>query len=112
LSNPLKAHLRVERTAPDDVQNRQIYVRLNGALLATMMFGRVAELEIEPGEYRLEADNTWKKRTVTFTAQPGERIAFRVASKPGWGYMLLVGFFGAAPIEMVIERMDVREAAG
>jgi hypothetical protein len=99
----LKTTLHVERTSSGDVQNRQVYVTLDGAPLATLMYGKSAEKVIEPGTHTLRADNTWKKKTVEFTVTEGEHAAFQIVSKPGWGYNLLVGFFGAAPIDVAIE---------
>ena len=96
----------IDRTSPDDVQDRQIYVNLDGTPIATLLYGRSVTTELAPGPHTLLADNTLKKKTVEFTAQAGEQIHFRVVSRPGWAYVFLVGFFGAAPVNLSIERVS------
>jgi hypothetical protein len=104
-----EAALHVERTAPDDVQNRQIYVKLDGEPLATLLYGRSVHRAISAGTHQLKADNTWKSRTIEFTVTAGDRIAFQVVSRKGRGYDLLVGFFGAAPMEVALEEIPFPE---
>lgn len=103
--------ITVKRTSPNDVQNRQIYVTLDGAPLATLLFGRAATRPLAPGPHTLVADNTWKKRRLEFTAAPGDHLHFQVVSSPGKGYNFLVGLFGAAPIEISIEPLPAETGA-
>ena len=103
-SAPITAHITVSRTSSTDVQNRQIYVTLNGAPLATLLFGRDVTRALPPGTHTLVADNTLVKKKLEFTLTAGEHAHFQVASIPGWGYNYLVGLFGAAPIKVAIER--------
>jgi hypothetical protein len=95
--------ITVTRTSTADVQNRQIYVKLDGAEIATLLFGRAVTRAIEPGTHTLVADNTLVRKTLEFTVAPGEHVRFQVASTPGWGYTFLVGLFGAAPMKVSIE---------
>lgn len=100
----MPAKLIVSRNSPDDVQNRQIYVKLNGERLATLLFGKQTERDIPAGNHELLADNTWKSKKLAFTIADGETVHFSVVSRPGLAYNLLVGFFGAAPVNVEIVR--------
>jgi hypothetical protein len=96
------SQIQLARTSPNDVQNRQVYINLDGNPLATLLYGRSVTKPIGPGEHVLVANNTWKRRKLYFTVAAGEQVAFQIVSRPGWGYNLLVGFFGAAPMEVDI----------
>ena len=100
------SQITIDRTSPDDVQDRQIYLNLDGAPIGTLMYGHTMTHELVPGPHTLLADNTLKKKTVQFTSKEGEQIHFRIISRPGWGYVYLVGFFGAAPVNLIVERVN------
>jgi hypothetical protein len=104
------AQITVVRTSPKDVQNRQIYVKLDGEPMATLLFGRTATRALEPGEHSILADNTLRKKRLHFTIAAGEHAHFQVASTPGWGYNFMVGLFGAAPMDVSIERATAEDA--
>ena len=87
------ARLTVSRNRPEDVQDRQIILTLDGQPWTTLMFGASAEREIAPGRHALKADNTLFRKTVEFDAEPGSAVRFSVASRrgPGSGLFLLLG---------------------
>jgi hypothetical protein len=87
------ARVTVTRDGPDDVGDRQILLSLDGEHWATLLFGRSATREVEPGSHRLKADNTLFRKTVVFDLAPGEDARFVVANRkgPGSGLFLLVG---------------------
>ena len=97
------AQITVTRTSATDAQNRQIYVKLDGAPIATLLFGREVTRTLEPGTHILVADNTLVKKKLEFTIAAGEHARFQVANVPGWGYNYLVGLFGAAPMKVSLE---------
>ena len=68
------ATLVVARTHPADVQQRQVYVSLDGTSIATLLYGQSVERAIEPGEHVLRLNNTLVWKTVRFDARPGERV--------------------------------------
>jgi hypothetical protein len=100
------ARITISRTSSADVQNRQVYVMLDGAPVATLLYGREVTRDVEPGTHVLVANNTLRKKKLEFTIAPGGYARFQVASIPGWGYNYLVGLFGAAPMRVSVERMD------
>jgi len=108
---PTTAEITVQRTSPEDVQNRQIYVTLDGAPIATLFFGKSVTRALEPGSHKLTADNTLRKKSIEFDVKPGQHAQFMVTSTPGWGYNFLVGLIGAAPIKVSLERIEDRPTA-
>ena len=85
--------LTVSRNRPEDVQDRQIILTLDGEPWTTLMFGGSASREVAPGRHVLKADNTLFRKTVEFEAEPGSEVHFSVASRkgPGSGFFLLLG---------------------
>jgi len=62
------ATLTVNRNSPDDAQQREINIYLDGDPIAELMYGQTISKEIEPGPHTLLVDNTWNKKTFEFTA--------------------------------------------
>ena len=102
------ATLTVRRQLPDDVGYREVYVRLDGRKVAMLSYGAVLTEDIEPGRHVLQVDNTLFKKTIEFTAGVGEHVAFSTANRAGWGtysaWALLIGFLGAGPFYITLER--------
>jgi len=102
------ATLTVRRQDPDDVGYREVWVRLDGRKLAMLRYGAALTEQIEPGPHKLQVDNTLFKKSLDFTATVGEQIAFTTANRAGWGtysvWALLIGFLGAGPFYLSLER--------
>jgi len=100
----MESHITVSRTAPDDVQLRQIIVKLDGERIAELLYGQSITQALAPGHHRLRVDNTWNWKTVEFDLAAGEAVKFRVVSRPGRFTWFLVGTLGAGPMYVSIER--------
>ena len=100
----MDAQLTIARTSGDDIQQRQVIIKLDGKLFATLLFGQTATLEIPPGPHRLRFDNTWQTKNVDFEAAPGEHVKFRTINTAGRFTWFLVGIFGAGPMYLSVER--------
>jgi hypothetical protein len=102
------ATLTVRRQAPDDVGYREVWVKLDGRKLAMLSYGAMLSEQIEPGHHVLQVDNTLFKKTIEFTVGVGEHVAFVTANRAGWGtysaWALLIGFLGAGPFYLSLER--------
>jgi hypothetical protein len=99
-----KSHITVSRTLPDDVQQRQIIVELDGQLFSTLMYGQSASADTAPGRHVLRVDNTWNSRQFEFDLAPGEHAKFRTVSCPGRLSWFLVAMFGFGPMYVSVER--------
>ena len=98
------AVLTVRRTAPDDVQDRQVYLSVDGEAWVTLLYGREVTRELGPGSHTLKANNTLVRKTVTFDARPGEHVRFQCINRAHWTGMLFMAFLGAAVLTVRLER--------
>lgn len=88
--------ITVRRTAVDDVQDRQVYLSLDGEDWVTLYYGKEATREIAPGRHRLKANNTLVRHTVEFDVKPGAHVRFQCINRAHWTSMLFMAFLGAA----------------
>lgn len=105
------ARVTVSRTDERDVQQRQIYARIDDAATRTLMFGDSFMIEIAPGAHTLKVNNTLYWKSVQFTVEPGEHVEFALinqSSKLSFGFLAMLG---AGPLRLVIERRPARPAA-
>ena len=100
------AQLTVSRTLPEDMQERELYVSVDGAPNTILRFGDSVTLPIAPGHHRLRVHNTISRRVAEFDAAPGQDIRFRSANVRGKGFAMMAMFFGIAPMHTVLERED------
>ena len=85
------ARITVGRDSLQDVRTRQLVVSLDRQARATLMFGRRATREVDPGLHVLRVHNTLVWKTVEAALAPGEHAAFTVVNRPGWGTYTLLG---------------------
>ena len=100
----MPATLSVDRNAPDDAQQRQIIVSLDGQPIAELMFGDSVTREISAGAHTLLADNTWNKKSINFTVTENEKISFLAKSRSSRFSEFLLMFFGAGPLKVFLTR--------
>ena len=98
------AMLTVRRTAADDVQDRQVYMSLDGEEWGTLYYGHELTREIAPGRHTLRANNTLVRRTVEFEVTPGEHVRFQCINRAHWTAMLFMAFLGAAILTVTLVR--------
>jgi len=96
--------ITVSRNSAEDVQQRQIIVKLDGERIGDLMFGDSVTREITSGHHRLVVDNTWNWKTVEFDVAPGEHAEFRTQNRAGRFSWFLLFTLGAGPIYVSIER--------
>lgn len=98
------AVVTVRRTADDDVQDRQVYLSIDGEDWVTLLYGQEVSRELSPGRHTLKANNTLVRKTVAFDARPGEHVRFQCINKAHWTGMLFMAFLGAAVLTVRLER--------
>jgi hypothetical protein len=104
------ATLTVRRQAPDDIGYREVYVKLDGRRIGMLSYGSTLTENIEPGRHRLQVDNTLFKKAIEFVAGVNDHVVFKTANLAGWGtysaWALLIGFLGAGPFYLMLEREE------
>ncbi len=96
----------IKRTSKDDVQQRQVIVKLDGEWVADLLYGQKITRTLSPGKHTLRVDNTWNKKTVQFEIAPGEQITFRTINRAGKFTWFLVAATGVGPMYVSVERED------
>ncbi len=101
---PAPARVTVTRNLPIDVQQRQVFVALDGKPWATLVFGQSATREIPAGRHALRAHNTLVWKTLSFDVRPGEHVEFDIANRPGRSLLSALALLGVGPLFLTFER--------
>jgi hypothetical protein len=96
--------LRLSRTSPRDNQLRQLIVKLDGATLGTLTYGRSSRLPLPAGKHEMVVNNTFVWKTVHFVIEPGEEVHYQLINRNGRFTFFLVAFMGAGPMYISVER--------
>ena len=98
-----EAQISIRRTSPDDIQLRQIVVKLDGKRVADeLMYGDTVTIPVAPGRHRLRVDNTWNWKTLDLDVAPGDHLKFLTVNRAGRFTWFLVGTLGAGPMYVSI----------
>lgn len=98
------AMLTVRRTASADVQDRQVYLSLDGEDWTTLHYGKEVTREIAPGRHTLKANNTLVRKSVVFDVKPGEHVRYQCINQAHWSVMVFMAFLGAAILTVKLVR--------
>jgi hypothetical protein len=102
----LPSSVTVSRTSPEDFQQRQLVIWIDGEKLGDLMFGHSFSRDIAPGRHTLRVSNTLVWKTVKFDVKPGEQARFETINRPGkLTYPMLV-LLGAGPLYITIKRLS------
>jgi hypothetical protein len=100
--------LTIRRQSKDDCGYREIFVAIDGQSIGYLSHGDVMTREITPGAHRLTVHNTLFRKQADVTLQVGEHAAFATANREGFGtysvWAFLIGFLGAGPLYLTLER--------
>ena len=99
-----QASITIHRTSPEDAQQRQIVVELDGQRMGELMYGDSMTIPVTPGRHRLRIDNTWNWKTLDLNVAAGEQLKFATQSKVGRFTWFLVGTLGVGPMYVSVER--------
>ena len=98
------AQITIRRNSPDDIELRQIVVKLDGQRITELMYGDSTTFPVTAGHHRLRVDNTWNWKTLELDVAPGDHLKFLTVNRPGRFTWFLVGTLGAGPMYVSIER--------
>jgi hypothetical protein len=101
----LPSAVTITRTSNADFQSRQLIVWIDGARVATLLWGDSVTCELSPGPHRLRVSNTLVWKNVQFSLGPGEQAFFEVINRLGFGSIFLIPLFGLGPLYVSVNRM-------
>ena len=78
-----QATITIRRRSPEDVQQRQIIVKLDGESVGELFYGDTISVPVTAGRHRLQVDNTWNWKTVELDVAPGDHLKFQTMSRRG-----------------------------
>src|SRR5438270_2888023 len=102
-AQPSGAQITIRRDTPEDIQLRQVIVKLDGAQVAELLYGDSVTIPVSPGSHKLRVDNTWNWKTLNLDLAPGAHLKFVTVNRPGRFTWFLIGTLGAGPIYVSIE---------
>lgn len=94
----METRLTVTRNSSQDIQHRQVILKLDGRDFATLLFGQTVSTLVEPGRHRLRANNTFIFKTVDFQIEQGMHKTFEIVNRPGRFTWWMIALLGAGPI--------------
>jgi hypothetical protein len=98
-----EAHITIRRNSPDDIQLRQVIVKLDSQPVAELMYGHTVTFPVASGRHKLRVDNTWNWKTLDLHIAPGDHLKFLTINRPGRFTWFLIGTLGAGPIYVSIQ---------
>lgn len=76
LEEAFPSSVTITRTSEQDYKSRQLIVSIDGARLATLLWGDSISAELTPGPHRLRVSNTLVWKTIDFVVGPGQQQGF------------------------------------
>jgi hypothetical protein len=86
------------------MQERELYVSVDGGPNAILSYGDSVTIPVAPGHHRLRVHNTISRRRVEFDVAAGQRVRFSAANVRGKNFGILATFLGIGPMHTVLER--------
>lgn len=105
-SQDQKAQITVTRNSPEDVQQRQVIVKLDGEKMGELLYGQALTIPVGAGHHHLQVDNTWKRKTVELDVAAGEHVKYKATSKAGRFMTFLADTLGGGPMDVFLERQE------
>lgn len=100
------AKLEIVRDHPQDVQDRPVYLWIDGAKTdRPLRYGKTFTRELAPGHHTVKAHNTLFGETVEFDAAPGETIRYRCENGLSPGGIVMTLFMGVAYLKVRLKRV-------
>jgi hypothetical protein len=94
----------VSRNSPDDFQDRQIYLWIDGEALGKIRYGQAISRTIAPGPHTVKVFNTMFTRQISIEAAPGEEVRVKCGTgMPTAGWLMLM-FLHVTYLRVWLER--------
>lgn len=81
----------INRSSPQDFQDRQIYVWVDDEPLGKIRYGASISHKIEPGEHTVRVFNTLLSQSLKVTAASGEQVTLQCGNgMPTAGWLMMI----------------------
>ena len=98
------ASIIVNRNSPDDSQDRELYVSVDGGPSTILSYGESVTLRVEPGPHELRVHNTWSRKRADVDVASGEHVRFTAVNLRAKKVGVIAGLLGFAAMETRLER--------
>ena len=106
MPTPDTTQLEIVRNHPQDIQDRPVYLWVNGEKWdGVLRYGKTFTRELPPGRHTVKAHNTLFGHTVEFDAAAGETVRFRCENGLTGGGMVMVLMMGVAYLRVRLIRI-------
>ena len=100
------ARLVITRDHPHDVQDRPVYLWIDGERWdGVLRYGKTFDRALPAGAHTVKASNTLFSTTQAFEAAPGETIRYRCENGLTGGGMVMVLMMGVAYLKVKLIRL-------
>ncbi len=96
------ARVTIHRTSPEDAQQRQVIMSLDGQTIGTLMYEQTLTRTVTPGHHSLRAYNTLVWKTLEFDAKPGDDLHFTIVNKTVRGMLWLIAVLGVGLLTVTL----------
>jgi hypothetical protein len=106
MPNPSTTTLEIVRDHPQDIQDRPVYLWVDGEKWeGVLRYGTTFTRELPPGRHKLKVHNTLFGNTVEFDAAAGETVRYRCENGLTGGGMVMVLMMGVAYLKVRLIRL-------
>jgi hypothetical protein len=99
-------HLTITRDHPEDVQDRPVYLWIDGEKWdGVLRYNKTFTRDLPPGKHVIKAGNTLFTHTVEFEAAAGETVRYRCENGLTGGGMVMVLMMGVAYLRVRLKRI-------
>lgn len=99
-------HLVITRNHPKDVQDRPVYLWIDGEKWdGALRYGKTFERDLPPGHHKVRAHNTLFGDTVEFDAKEGETVRYQCENGLTGGGMAMILMMGVAYLKVKLRRI-------
>jgi hypothetical protein len=103
---PEPAHLIIARDHPQDIQDRPVYLWVDGEKWeGVLRYGTTFTRDLAPGPHTVKAHNTLFSHSVQFDAASGETVRYRCENGLTGGGMVMVLMMGVAYLRVRLTRL-------
>ena len=106
MPTPDTTQLEIVRNHPQDIQDRPVYLWVNGEKWdGVLRYGKTFTRELPPGRHTVKAHHPLFGHTVEFDAAAGETVRFRCENGLTGGGMVMVLMMGVAYLRVRLTRI-------